>query len=194
MNLDRTFELQVTGTRDVAGTGSGLLSEVAPIGWDYATAVVGRTNEYVFSTPFDGMTEFNTTLSWQRREEMLFDTFANDIAQANLSVSFWSITFVGLTPVFSDMIAESASLYNTVEHLSFTVPTTGYYGLRVSYPNNTFDRTSGQVWGNASNPQPYGVAWSLTAVPEPSTMLPHAVLLAGALTLRKRSRKGLFAR
>jgi hypothetical protein len=210
MNLDRTFELQTTGTMDVPGTGTGLLgtgllTTVDPIGWDYGKAVVGagNFNDYVFSTPFNGMTEFNTTLSWLRyRSTNLVNNYPSpiepdDLAQANLDVSFWSVVWDGLKWQFADKVAESSSLYNVVEHLSFRVPATGRYGLRVSYPANTFDETPGDVWGSVVGlndySQPYGLAWSLTAVPEPSAMIPHAALLAAGLSLRsRRSRKELL--
>jgi hypothetical protein len=107
-----------------------------------------------------------------------------------LTVSFWSLNNLG---AFDKLIAESASLYNTVEHLSFKVPATGQYGLRVSYPDNTFDRTVGDIWG--TNPdgvldysQEYGIAWSMTPVPETSTLLPLAAMFGGSLCLRVRRR------
>jgi hypothetical protein len=206
MNLDSTFELQTTGTMDVPGTVAGLVTQVDPIGWDYGKAVVGagKFNDYVFSTPFYGMTEFNTTLSWQRYRTTVLDASStpsrwDDLAQANLDVSLWSVLWDGSNWQFADKIAESSSLYNVVEHLSFKVPASGRYGLRVSYPANTFDitynpaTTDFQFWGKDANPQPYGLAWSLTAVPEPSAMIPHAALLAAGLSLRsRRSRKELL--
>jgi hypothetical protein len=187
MNLDTTFDLQLNGARDVAGTATGLLGQVASKGWDYGWATRGVNNDYVFSTPFDGMSQFDTTLSWQRFRD-IDGVNIRDIAQANLTVSFWSLNNLG---AFDKLIAESASLYNTVEHLSFKVPATGQYGLRVSYPDNTFDRTVGDIWG--TNPdgvldysQEYGIAWSMTPVPETSTLLPLAAMFSGSLCLRVR--------
>jgi hypothetical protein len=188
MNLDTTFDLQLNGTRDVVGTATGLLGQVATKGWDYGWANRGVNNDYVFSTPFDGMTQFDTTLSWQRVRD-INNVTVRDIAQANLTVSFWSLNNLG---AFDKLIAESASLYNTVEHLSFKVPATGQYGLRVSYPNNTFDTTVGDVWGSIVGPdnysQEYGLAWSITPVPETSTLLPLAAMFGGSLCLRVRRR------
>lgn len=189
MNLDQTFDIQMGGTRDLSGTGSGLLGQVAGKGWDYGLAMKGVNNDYVFSTPFDGLTEFITTLSWQRFVDTWTDqygTYVADVAQANLNVSFWSIDLVNDVPVFADLIAESSSSYNTVEHLYFTVPADGYYGLRVSYPENTFDLTTGGVWGTGLNGQSYGLAWSVTAIPEPWAWLPQVVLGMAVLGLRRR--------
>lgn len=188
MNLDETFELQVNGTRDVAGTATGPLGSVAAKGWDYGMATRGMNNDYVLATPLDGMTLFNTTLCWQRVREIFVaggTAYVDDIAQANLTLSFWSVDLNG---TFSDMIAESASLYNTVEHLSFQVPVSGYYGIRVSYPANTFDLSVGAVWGSSLDGQEYGLAWSGSAVPETTTLIPLGVMFAAALCLRVRGR------
>jgi hypothetical protein len=189
MNLDKTFDLQLSGTRDVPGTATGLLCTVDPLGWDYGMATRGSSNDYVISTPFDGMTQIDTTISWQRVREIYTlseSTYVDDVAQADLNLSFWSLDMSGPNPVFSDLIAESSSLYNTVEHLSFQVPASGYYGIRVSYLSNIFDNSLGEEWGNLDYPQAYGLAWSLTAIPETTSMVPLAVLLVSSLGLRLR--------
>jgi hypothetical protein len=83
------------------------------------------------------------------------------------------------------LIARSESHYNTVEHLAFTIPSTGRYGLRIEYPLNTFDNTTGGVWGTIAFPQDYAVSWS--AVPEPSFAGCGAAAIAiGALIRRRR--------
>jgi hypothetical protein len=48
-----------------------------------------------------------------------------------------------------------------VEHLSFSIPETGFYGLRVGYGQNTFANFAN--WGSATFPQTYGLAWNGTA-------------------------------
>jgi hypothetical protein len=193
MNLDKTFDLQLSGTRDVPGTATGLLCTVDPLGWDYGMATRGSSNDYAISTPFDGMTQIDTTISWQRVREI--DIYAEgydlfETAQADLNLSLWSLDMTGPTPVFTDLVAESSSLYNTVEHLSFQVPASGFYGIRVSYLSNTFDNSLGDVWGNLDNPQEYGLAWSLTAIPETTSVVPLALLLGSSLGLRVRRRAG----
>lgn len=185
MNLDKTFDLQLNGTRDVTGTATGLLGDVSPRGWDYGWANRGINNDYVFSTLFDGMTQVDMTLSWQRVRGITPADVYTDYAQANLTLSFWSLDITG---AFDQLIAESASLYNTVEHLSFQVPTSGNYGLRVSYPANTYDLSVGGIWGNLSNPQEYGLAWSVSSIPETTTLVPLAVMLGSSLCLRVRRR------
>lgn len=178
MNLDKTFDIQVNGQIDVSGT-TGLLGPVSLRGWDFGSAVLGTNNEYVIADVLAAGSTLTTTLSWMRPRgfdgQNLFE-----YAQADLDVSVWALDG---SDNFTTLIARSASDYNTVEHLSFTVPSWGRYGLRVEYPSNTFDNTGGQ-WGSVAFPQDYGLAW--TAVPEPATV----VLLAAGIVFGLKATSG----
>jgi hypothetical protein len=48
---------------------------------------------------------------------------------------------------------------------------TGRYGIRIAYEGNTFDNTTGDVWGTAGLEQAYGLAWQVVAVSEPSAWI-----------------------
>ena len=150
-------------------------------GWDFGSAVLGSNNDYVIADVLAAGSTLTTTLSWMRARD--FDgTFLYEDAQANLDLSVWALD---ANNAFTTLIASSASSYNTVEHLSFTVPAWGRYGLRIAYGSNTFDNTGGQ-WGSASFPQDYGLAW--TAVPEPATVVLLAAGIVFGLGLRSRQR------
>ncbi len=184
MNLDTTFDLQVNGQADVTGTATGNLGTVALTGWDYGDAVVGVNNDYVISGLLTGSSTLTTTLSWLRNR--LFDfgtTEYADVAQADLNLSVWQLDG---SNAFTTLVARSESLYNTVEHLSFAIPSTGRYGLRIEYPLNTFDNTTGGVWGSGAFPQDYAVSWS--AVPEPSLALSGGCAVLVGLVARRRAR------
>ena len=184
MNLDTTFDLQVNGQTDVPGTAQGDLGEVLKIGWDYGNAEVGVSNDYVISEWLRGGTTFTTTLTWLRNR--FFDYASRqvgEVAQADLNLSIWELDG---SDSFTTLIASSESLYNTTEHLSFTLPRSGFYGLRVEYPFNTFDNTTGAVWGDAANLQPYAVSWE--AVPEPGTVAIAAAGIAAVTLVRRRRR------
>lgn len=166
MNLDTTFDLQVNGQADVAGTATGNLRDVLRTGWDYGNAVLGTDNSYVISDWLRGGTTFTASLTWLRNRTFDYATVHyEDVAQADLNLSVWALDG---NDQFTTLIARSESLYNTVEHLSFTLPSSGFYGLRVEYPLNTFDN-SGGTWGTLADPQAYAMSWQ--AVPEPSTMV-----------------------
>ncbi len=162
MNLDRAFDVQVNGQRDVAGTNTGAQGLVSATGWDFGAAQLGLTNDYALSGRLLGGSTFTTTLSWLRERGYTLpggSINAFDLAQADLNLSLWQL---GVNNVFESVVAQSVSLYNVVEHLSFTLPSTGYYGLRVGYGSNTFDLTGN--WGTGGNLQSYGVAWQGTGI------------------------------
>jgi hypothetical protein len=184
MNLDTTFQLQVNGQIDVTGTGQGQLGSVATSGWDYGNAMVGTNNDYVLANPILGNSTITTTLTWMRVRE--WDAFTGDlyeIAQANLNLSVWSLD---QNNTFTDLVARSESFYNNVEHLTFTAPTTGRYGIRVEYGGNTFDNTTNNIWGTNSYLQDYGLSWNAVAVPEPGSLM--LVSLCGPLLIFSRGR------
>jgi len=168
MNLDRTFDLQRSGQKDVAGNETGLLGEVAALGWDHGHARLGLFNDYLLPELLGG-SSFTATLSWMRYLDN--ETF-DDLAQTDLNLSLWLLND---DAEFSQLIARSASLFNIVEHLHLNLAGTGCYGLRVEYMSNTFDLTSGGVWGNEANLQAYGLAGEAPPTPGP---LPRAGRLA----------------
>jgi autotransporter-associated beta strand protein len=162
MNLDRTFEIQVNGQTGVNGQSSGAQGFVLGSGWDFGASLIGINNDYTIGDVLLGGSTFTTSLSWMRAREAV--TIAGSLylfedAQADLNLSLW---LLGNDLSFHSKVAESVSLYNTVEHLSFALPSTGLYGLRVSYAGNTFDNTGGQ-WGTTFL-QGYGLAWDGEAV------------------------------
>ena len=154
MNLDRTFDLQVNGQTGVDGLAVGAQGSVLGNGWDFGAARLGFDNDYTLNEVLLGGSTFTTSLSWLRVREY-FDGIVEDYAQADLNISLWSL---GSDYSFQSKVAESISLYNTVEHFSIALPETGLYGLRVSYAGNTFDNTGG-LWGSAAYLQGYGLAW-----------------------------------
>jgi hypothetical protein len=71
-------------------------------------------------------------------------------------------------------------LYNVVEHLHFEIADQGFYGFQVDYTGNHFD------FDTPETGELYGLAWSTTAVPEPTAMGLLALGFIGLIARRRR--------
>jgi hypothetical protein len=189
MNLERSFGVQVLGQTNVnlAAGGSALVQNS---GWDFGQAnLFSSTVDYVLSGELSAGSSLTASLTWQRMVDWgIVDTSLNvqDIAQADMNLSLWKLDELNQ---FSQKIAESGSLYNTVEHLYLSVEETGRYGLRVAYVGNTFDNTVGAVWGSADLPQEFALSWdTLTIIPEPAMWILLSVFCGAWMVFGKRER------
>ena len=173
LNLDRAYDQYITaGTRDVAGLGGGTVEEV---GWDYGQVGIGQTNSYLIDDYLLGGSIFTVTLDWFR--ERIFDLtglIGQDIAQANLDLIVRDL-------ISNTIVAESISIFNNVEHLSFLLPNTSRYAIDVAYIGNIFGSITAEQ---------YGLAWqgTATALPTPSTLALLLVGLLSASLVRRRPR------
>lgn len=179
LNLDRAFDQYLSvGTRDVAGLGGG---NVDVFGWDFGQVENGATNVYAITPQLLGGSPFTITLDWFRDRQIDEDNLPTnsggdpfitedtvfDLAQANLDL-------IIRDRVTADVISESISMYNVVEHLHFTLPKTSFYDIYVHFDGTTF--------GNLGAEQ-YGLAWWSVSVAEPGTL---ALLMAAMLGMRSR--------
>jgi subtilisin family serine protease len=168
MNLTRAYGQYVTaGTRDVPGTFSGLQGPVAPIGFDFGQVTLGTDNTYLISPVLQAGFVMTVTLDWFR--DRVFDVAAlsiDEIAQSDLDL-YVRDTITG------NIISQSDSSVNDVEHLYFTLPRTSLYQIEVSFFGTVFD------FSGAHNSEQYGLAWSVlpAAVPEPTSCALAAMVL-----------------
>jgi hypothetical protein len=180
LNLSRAFDQLLSGTTDVAGLPHGLLGLVDATGWDFGEVTEGLTNDYLISGVLQAGATFTSTLTWFRDRTVLNTTNFTDASYDNLDLELWSV--LGGSP--QSLISESTSLYNNTEHFQFAIPATGAYMLRVRWKSELFDNVSD------ANAEQYGLAWNVTSVPEPGTLL--MLLLASlTLTLRRTRSRGL---
>ena len=157
LNLTSAVDIYLlSGTRDVAGTGGGSISAA---GWDYGIVGLSRSNDYVFSNPFDNPIELTVSLNWFAGRSFNDALgIGQDLSFANLNLEVWQV----VDGVFSTMIAESDSLYNSSEFLRVALAA-GTYGLRVTFDGLVYDTAA-----VGTTEEAYGLAWSSQTVPEPS--------------------------
>lgn len=171
LNLNKAFDQLLSGTTDVAGTGGGAISA---IGWDYGIVSDANPNDYSFTAPLLGGSTLTVTLDWFIDRSIDLQTNATlEVSFDNLDLQVWSTDGFAADA----LVAESITQYNEVEHLSFVLPRTDTYLLRVLFAGEVWDLT------NDVNQTAYGLAWAGTVVPEPASA---AWLLAAAMMKRRR--------
>lgn len=173
LNLNQAYDQLLAGTIDVAGTAGGV---IRTSGWDFGIASDAAPNDYRFDSPIAGGSTLTVTLDWFIDRQIDLITNVNlEVSFDNLDLQVWSMDGLAI----DSLVAESTTLYNEVEHLSFHVPATDRYLIRVLFAGEVWDLT------NDVNQTTYGLAWSVSgiAIPEPSS-----IASLGAVTLFRRRR------
>jgi len=173
LNLTTAFIQYLNGSQFVDDTGSGGL--VASTGWVYGKAKAGTPTDYhIFGDLIQG-TRFTVTLDWFVNSLLADGSDTPSYGSFdNLDLEIWHIAD-GM-PDF--LVAESASMFENVEHLSFTVPSTGEYMIRVNWKGELYDLV------NAADQDEFGLAF-YNQVPEPGGL----VGIVGIFGLLRRKRR-----
>jgi hypothetical protein len=175
LNLDRAYTQYTAGTTDLTSLNGGT---VQSIGWAFGHAAPATPNDYYFADTLQSG-KLAVTLSWFVDREINLDGIsASDAVFDNLDLEVLRIIDASTT----ELVAQSISDYNNVEHLYFDIVNQGNYFLRVLYAGEIYNLT-----GSSSSGADYGLAWNYT-VPEPSLL----TLLAGifpAILIFRRSRR-----
>ena len=173
LNLRQAYAQYTAGTTDLPGLGGGVIHA---IGWDFGQVVQGSPTDYAFDVPLEANTLLTGTLNWFIDNTYSFSALnASDGSLDNLDLEVWKMS--GGAP--DTLIARSASTYNNVEHLSFLLPETGHYLIRVNWTGEIFDRV-----GDA-NQEVFGLAWSAVELPEPASV-PALVVMFTLIARRRR--------
>ena len=161
LNLDQAYDQYLSGDANLDGLSGGIVEN---IGWDYASLdAIGDANDYVIDACIEGDAFLDVTLTWFR-DRTVSGTTTYDNAFADFDLEIWDANF-------ETLLAASISDYNSVEHLHFLLPESGFYGIRVVYDEQRFGEVDQEY---------YGLAWSAAAaVPEPGQIF----LLAGAVVV-----------
>jgi len=187
LNLNHAWNQYTTGTTDlldVNGNPTLTGGAVQPTGWAFGQ-ITHLTNatakvDYTITAPQAAGTQMSATLDWYSNAVTTPDQFYE---QNGLDASYGSFDNLDLSVYLlggsqPQLIAESASLYNSSQELYFTLPTTGQYMVEVS--ENSY------VWNfTGDTTTDFGLAWSVTTLPEPTS----AAMLAAAAGLLLRRRK-----
>lgn len=139
---------------------------------------------YYFSTDSESAT-LNATLCWfvgAQVGDVTYDTSGNiselDDALsyfANLDLRLWYEGENGER----ELIAQSVSEYNNVEHLYLTLEKEGNYALEVYFKDLIYGSADGET---------YALAWNLSQVPEPAFFAAISGLIAAGLCIAKKRR------
>ncbi len=166
LDLTKGYSQYVTaGTRDVPGTPSGNQGPVSPVGWDFGQVVSGIDNIYPINQPLLGGSFLTVTLDWFRERTFnVAQQTISEVGQADLDLSIRDMAT-------GNLISESFSGVNNTEHLYFPLPRTSTYQIEVRFFGTIFD------FSGALTSEQYGLAWSATAVPEPTSVALLAISL-----------------
>lgn len=178
LDLDSAFDQFTQGTNDVLGLGGGVVEST---GWDCVIEEDGII-DYVLSDTLSEGSLFKATLNWfvGRTHVETLDSgeiIATDDYFTDLRLELWSLA----DGIASDLVAISDADFINTEHFAFQLPSTDDYLLRVAWDGERYD-----LVGNTS--QTFGLAWSVTAVPEPAAfpILLMATLYTMLICRRKR--------
>ncbi len=133
---------------------------VNPIGWDLGSIAGVASTFYNINTPQAAGSQINVSLDWLRHVDWTDNNHDN---VANFGDTFTAHTLDDLNLsvlINGNLVAESISTTDNEQLLSFTLPQSGLVSIRVdelSVPDAPMAET-------------YGLAWNVTAVPEPSAL------------------------
>jgi hypothetical protein len=184
-NFARAYAQYLGGTTDFPGDAApGLSNPVFLTGWDYANTKPDEPGDYLLGSPLHAGQTLTATVTWFIDRSINADALtASDDRFVNLDLQVWEMKDGSL----AREVAESSSVYNNVEHLSFPVPEDGDYALRVLWSGINYAMN-----GDTTSPQDYALAWSdaVVAVPEPAAGMLMVAVVGGlvVLTVRRERR------
>lgn len=181
MNLTKAYDnfISPEATRD-AGNG-GLANPINRTGWALGNVSTSGTRDYFFAAPLRGGTTFTATLTWWADRSFVNPGVNENILEnafANLDLQVWTVA----SGAADTLVARSSTLWNSSEHLFFTLPAGDQeYLIRVVHTD--------WRWNFAGNTdESFGLAWSATVVPEPMTVLLIMGMCGGSVYYVRRRR------
>ena len=147
MDMLRAGDAYFFGTRDVDGTGGGVVSSQ---GWDFGAVTLGGSNDYLFGGSFGQAVELTVSLNWFAGRSFDMETnLGSNLSFADLNLEVWEVS----DGAFSSLVASSSSIFNNSELLRLDLTGDKTFGLRVTFEDMVFDQTAGVT------SESYGLAW-----------------------------------
>jgi hypothetical protein len=141
----------------ISGTGAPL-SLLPSSGWDLGNLERGSSFFYELADIVYVDSWLTGTLVWYR-ERRSVNGSTEDLKQANLDLLLWR---ADAETGGQELVGQSISVYNLVEHLDLELSQTGRYWFEVRYEGDTFALLG------ASDSETFALAWDLQMVPERS--------------------------
>ncbi|HUB26048.1 MAG TPA: S8 family serine peptidase [Tepidisphaeraceae bacterium] len=182
INLTQAYNQYLGGTTDVASPGNFGSVNVQNLGWAFGAIShePGETvtEDYRIAEPVNAGDTMAATLVWFD-DEMDADSPGSGYGSLDdLDLSIYLTSGVSQP----ELIAESDAMYDSLQHLYFTLPVTGTYEMEISETNYVYNFV-----GDTTTD--FGLAWS--AVPEPTAMT--LLAFASFMILARRKRPGNFS-
>jgi hypothetical protein len=189
LNLDRAYDQYLTSSYIIPSTAAFPQKlMVQNTGWAYSHISAAGPHNYQLCNPLQQGDILTVTADWfipvTFNTAAVPDPITDNFSGADLHAEYFDQLDLQvwhyLNGLPDRLVAECFSPYINVDHLHFAVPEDGSYLIRVTYVGTTYDLN-----GNAPGELDYAIAWSVTPVPEPATLL---LTLIGAMALLHRGR------
>ncbi|MFO0923767.1 MAG: PEP-CTERM sorting domain-containing protein [Pirellulales bacterium] len=151
LNVYNSYRILEGGEFDGA-TGGSQGGLIALKGWDYGeTIAVNNTKHWTFEIgPGQTLSEASILLTWNAQYADINNNFSNTLSLANMRLQLWDST----SSFMGNLLYTSDSPVDNVEHLYLQNLASGKYTFGVTSDLST----------------DFGIAWNITAVPEPSSL------------------------
>jgi hypothetical protein len=154
---------QVDGARlfQQYSAGQHGVGTIPTIGWDLGNISGVAINTYTMSTPQAAGSQINVSLDWLRHVTWT-DTNQNGIADSSDAFTAQTLDNLNLSVLINgSLVAQSISSTDNEQFLEFLLPQSGTVSIQVNELSVL----------NAPMAEQYGLAWNVSAVPEPSTFV-----------------------
>jgi subtilisin family serine protease len=148
------------------------------VGWDLGSVSNGTSVDYVIKNPLPADVPLTVTLTWFREVTRADDGNGVIDALDFFTADPFGLDDLDLQILYKDaVVAESVSVPDNLEHLSFSTPETGTYTIRVKGDN---------IGGIGGENVSFGLAWHTVPEPASAGLLAMGIAVSVLTILRPR--------